>query len=87
MTGSSGEIPDYARGYEGFGGRVGRTSSQSTPWWKPEPSAPAGAPNIVVVLIDARVAPPGADTHVPPADAQLHLRVTSTITDRHATME
>ncbi|MCT2265949.1 hypothetical protein M3F32_15430 [Dietzia cinnamea] len=43
--------------------------------------------HLVVVLIDARVAPPGADTHVPPADAQVHLRVTSTIPDRHATME
>ncbi|WP_165928517.1 hypothetical protein [Dietzia cinnamea] len=43
--------------------------------------------HLVVVLLDARVAPPGADAHVPPADAQLHLRVTSAIPDRHATME
>ena len=69
MTGSSGEIPDYARGYEGFRGRVGRTSSQSTPWWKPEPSAPAGAPNIVVVLIDdmgySDISPFGAEIDTP----------------------
>ncbi|KAF0959354.1 hypothetical protein MLGJGCBP_07549 [Rhodococcus sp. T7] len=46
------QIPSGARGYDGFGGHIGRTSAESTPWWKPEAKAPAGAPNIVVILID-----------------------------------
>ncbi len=40
------------RAYEGFGGRVERELSRSTPWWPPRPSAPTGAPNVVVVLVD-----------------------------------
>ena len=37
---------------EPFGGVIGRTLGESTPWW-PEPvTAPEGAPNIVVVLLD-----------------------------------
>jgi arylsulfatase A-like enzyme len=35
-----------------FRGVVGRTLDESTPWWPPLPSAPEGAPNIVVVLLD-----------------------------------
>jgi arylsulfatase len=46
------QIPSGARGYDGFGGHIGRTSAESTPWWAPETKAPAGAPNIVVILID-----------------------------------
>jgi arylsulfatase len=38
--------------YAGFGGHVGRTFATSTPWWPPRPSAPAGAPNIVVMVAD-----------------------------------
>lgn len=45
-------IPEYARGYEDFAGRVGRTLGVSRPAWKPERRARPGAPNIVVVLID-----------------------------------
>ncbi|GLU88524.1 arylsulfatase [Agromyces sp. NBRC 114283] len=41
-----------ARGYEGFGGRVEEFASASTPWDRPRRGAPAGAPNIVVVLVD-----------------------------------
>jgi arylsulfatase len=40
------------RAYEGFGGSVGRTFSGSRPWWPPRPTAPSGAPNVVVVLVD-----------------------------------
>lgn len=39
------ETPDGARGYEGFGGRIGRTWGESEPWWAPAPEPPAGAPN------------------------------------------
>ena len=35
-----------------FEGTVGRMFEDSTPWWPDLPSAPAGAPNIVVVLLD-----------------------------------
>jgi arylsulfatase A-like enzyme len=36
----------------GYGGRIGRTFAESTPWW-PEPvRARAGAPNIVVIYLD-----------------------------------
>src|SRR6478752_366093 len=38
--------------YAGFGGTVGRTFASSQPWWPPRPTAPAGAPNVVVVLCD-----------------------------------
>ncbi len=35
-----------------FQGVAGRTLDESTPWWPPLPSAPEGAPNVVVVLLD-----------------------------------
>ena len=35
-----------------FEGVVGRTLETSTPWWPPFPSAPDGAPNVVMVLLD-----------------------------------
>ncbi|MBI3516636.1 MAG: arylsulfatase, partial [Proteobacteria bacterium] len=35
-----------------FQGRIGRTIAESTPHWPSEPQAPAGAPNILVVLFD-----------------------------------
>ena len=41
-----------ARGYEGFGGTIGQTFSESEPWWPPQPRAADGAPNIIVVLVD-----------------------------------
>ncbi|MGV9710715.1 arylsulfatase [Gordonia sp. NPDC003424] len=69
-TGSS--IPPHARGYDGFGGRIGRTSSQSTPWWPTESTADAGAPNIVVILVDdmgySDIAPFGAEIDTPNLD-------------------
>jgi arylsulfatase len=42
------EVLDVS-GYEGV---VGRTLEESTPWWPPLLSAPDGAPNVVVVLLD-----------------------------------
>jgi arylsulfatase len=35
-----------------FGGTIGRTYADSTPWWPPRLTTPEGAPNIVVVLLD-----------------------------------
>ncbi len=37
---------------EGYGGKIGRTFAESTPWWPPQVKAPAGAPNIVIVYLD-----------------------------------
>lgn len=35
-----------------FKGRIGRTWKESSPWWHPEPTAPAGAPNVVFIVLD-----------------------------------
>ena len=37
---------------ETFQGVVGRTASESTPWWPQPPTAPDGAPNVVYVVFD-----------------------------------
>jgi arylsulfatase A-like enzyme len=37
---------------EEFRGRIGRYHWESEAYWPPEPQAPAGAPNVVVVLLD-----------------------------------
>jgi arylsulfatase A-like enzyme len=34
-----------------FGGHIGRTYSESTPWW-PEPPAGLGGPNVVMIVLD-----------------------------------
>lgn len=36
----------------GFEGTIGRTLHESVPWWPPRTQAPAGAPDIVVILLD-----------------------------------
>ncbi|WP_024794128.1 sulfatase-like hydrolase/transferase [Tomitella biformata] len=65
-------IPENARGYEGFGGTVGRTAAASTPSWPAVATAPAGAPNIVVVLIDdmgfSDIGPFGSEIPTPNLD-------------------
>ena len=38
--------------YAGFQGTVGRTFARSESWWPPRPTAPEGAPNVVIVLTD-----------------------------------
>src|ERR1700761_8677041 len=35
-----------------FGGKIDKTVAGSKPWWPPAPKAPAGAPNLLVVLFD-----------------------------------
>ena len=35
-----------------FGGVIGDTWRESTPWWPPEPEPPAGAPNVLLVVLD-----------------------------------
>ncbi len=39
-------------GFEQFGGTVGRTLAESTPWWPTRPHPGDGAPNVVLVLLD-----------------------------------
>ncbi|MFT4045029.1 MAG: arylsulfatase [Gordonia sp. (in: high G+C Gram-positive bacteria)] len=76
-------LPTHARGYDEFGGTVGRVSSESTPWWPDEPSAPAGAPNIVVILIDdmgySDIGPFGSEIETPALDrlAETGYRLTN----------
>ena len=45
-------MSDELAAYAGFRGRVGRTFAGSEGWWPPRPTAPPGAPNIVIVLVD-----------------------------------
>lgn len=76
-------IPDYARGYEGFDGRVGRTFGESRPSWPPQRRPRAGAPNVVVVLVDdlgyADIGPYGSEVDTPNLDrlADSGLRLTN----------
>ncbi|MGH9088981.1 MAG: arylsulfatase [Acidimicrobiales bacterium] len=35
-----------------LGGRIGRDWRDSTPWWPLQPTAPEGAPNVVLVVLD-----------------------------------
>ncbi|MEV0077968.1 arylsulfatase [Nocardia neocaledoniensis] len=65
-------VPSHARGYESFGGSVGRTAADSTPEWTAPPTAPRGAPNIVVVLVDdmgySDIGPFGSEIETPTLD-------------------
>lgn len=36
----------------GFGGVIGQTLAESTPWWRAPQTAPDSAPNVVLVLLD-----------------------------------
>src|SRR5690349_15836257 len=47
-----GAAGDGTRHYGGFQGRIGKTFAASEPWWPPRPTAPPGAPYVVVVLAD-----------------------------------
>ena len=62
MTANGGEFP----------GRVGRTVSESTPWWPDPVRPPAPAPNVVVVLLDdlgfSDIGPYGSEIPTPTLD-------------------
>ncbi|MBO0730962.1 MAG: sulfatase-like hydrolase/transferase, partial [Acidimicrobiaceae bacterium] len=68
---------------EPFGGVIGRYHHESTPWW-PEPQrAPAGAPNVMIVVLDdvgfAQLGCFGSDLSTPTFDglAERGLRFTN----------
>ncbi|MET9485513.1 arylsulfatase [Nocardia sp. NPDC006630] len=75
--------PSHARGYENFGGDIGRTTADSTPEWLYPPTAPDGAPNIIVVLVDdmgfSDIGPFGSEIDTPTLDriAANGLRLTN----------
>jgi arylsulfatase A-like enzyme len=46
------DIRAETHAYQNFEGRIGRTMVQSKPDWPSRPTAPDGAPNIVVILCD-----------------------------------
>lgn len=55
-----------------FRGVIGPTWRESTPWWEPEPEPPAGAPNVLVVVLDdvgfAQLGCYGSDIATPTID-------------------
>jgi arylsulfatase A-like enzyme len=57
---------------EAFGGVIGPSWRESTPWWPPDPQPPAGAPNVVLIVLDdvgyAQLGCYGSDIATPTID-------------------
>ena len=55
-----------------FGGRIGGDWRDSEPWWPPTPTPPAGAPNVVLIVLDdvgfAQLGCYGSDIDTPVLD-------------------
>jgi arylsulfatase A-like enzyme len=55
-----------------FGGRIGASWRDSEPWWPTEPSPPAGAPNVLLIVLDdvgyAQLGCYGSDIQTPVLD-------------------
>ncbi len=58
---------------DAFGGVIGPSWRESTPWWPPDPQAPSGAPNVVLAVLDdvgyAQLGCYGSDIATPNIDA------------------
>ncbi|WP_110205511.1 arylsulfatase [Nocardioides daejeonensis] len=56
-----------------FAGKITDAMSQSKPWWPPRVSSPAGAPNVVVMIVDdlgySDIGPFGSEIPTPHLDA------------------
>ncbi len=69
MTDQHPGIPQNARGYDRFPGRIGITARESTRAWPRPRNARPGAPNVVVVILDdmgySDVAPYGSEIPTP----------------------
>ena len=57
---------------QNFGGQIGTDWRDSQPWWPPEPHAPSGAPNVIMVVLDdvgyAQLGCYGSDIETPVID-------------------
>ena len=66
-------MADSGAGREDFHGRIGTTVADSSPWWAPRPTAPDGAPNVLVMVLDdtgfAQLGCYGSDIDTPNIDA------------------
>ncbi|WP_235736024.1 arylsulfatase [Nocardioides alcanivorans] len=56
-----------------FEGTITSSISQSEPWWPPRPTAPTGAPNVIVMIVDdlgySDIGPFGSEIPTPHLDA------------------
>lgn len=52
LLASSAELALYAQATQPYQGTIGRTLAESKEWWPQPVKAPAGAPNVVWILID-----------------------------------
>lgn len=82
MSAGADRIPAYARGYEGFTGRIDTTMDESEPAWHPRPQARDGAPNIILMVIDdmgfSDLGPFGGDAETPTINALAKRGVVAT---------